>query len=87
MITKEQRIDRLMLNEFRSDLEHVKPQSWCLEVGGLPRMSVSAAAAFGTLLQSFAYRLEKLNDVEAAILKLKEFGLRHPSSPPETWSS
>ena len=42
-LTSEQRADILNLNEFRGDLEHVKPRSWLLEVGGLPRMGAHVA--------------------------------------------
>jgi hypothetical protein len=70
-LTPEQRADILRLKEFRGDLEHVKPLTWCLEVGGLPRISANAARAFATLLQSFSHRLEmdELAEVEAAISK------------------
>jgi hypothetical protein len=37
-LTPEQQADILKLNEFRDDLEHVKPRTWFLGVGGLPRM-------------------------------------------------
>jgi hypothetical protein len=50
--------DILNLNEFRGDLEHVKPRTWCLEVGGLPRMGANVARAFAALRPSFSYQLE-----------------------------
>jgi hypothetical protein len=84
-LTEERRTDILMLNDFRGNLEHVKPQSWCLEVGGLPRMSASAACAFEMLLQSFAHKLQAPSEIEAAISKVKEFGLKYPSKPPGAW--
>jgi hypothetical protein len=86
-LTPERRTDILKLNEFRSDLEHVKPRTWCLEIGGLPRMSMVAAEAFEILLQSFRHRLEEkeIEQVETAISTIKDFGLMRPSSTPATW--
>ena len=84
-LTTEQRADILRLNKFRDDLEHVKPRSWLLAVGGLPRMGANAAKAFAALLSSFSHQLEldEIEQVEAAILKLEQLGLKYPSSPPE----
>jgi hypothetical protein len=84
-LTAETRADILKLNEFRGDLEHVKPRTWCLEIGGLPRMSMVAAEAFEMLLRSFSHRLDETERAEAAISKLKEFGLKYPTSAPQSW--
>jgi hypothetical protein len=84
-LTLDQRADILKLNEFRGDLEHVKPRTWSLEIGGLPRMSMVAADAFEMLLPSFSHRLDETKQAEAAISKLKEFGLQYPTSAPQSW--
>lgn len=86
-LTAETRADILKLNEFRGDLEHVKPRTWCLEIGGLPRMSMVAAEAFENLLQTFCHRLEEgeIDQVETAISKIKEFGLKRPTTAPQSW--
>jgi hypothetical protein len=83
-LTSEQRADILNLNEFRGDLEHVKPRTWCLEVGGLPRMGANGARAFAALLPSFSYQLEpeEIAQVETAVAMFEQLGLKHPSSPP-----
>jgi hypothetical protein len=83
-LTPEQQADILKLNEFRDDLEHVKPRTWFLGVGGLPRMGANAAKVFAALLPSFSHQLEpeEIAQVEAAILKLEQLGLKYPSSPP-----
>jgi hypothetical protein len=83
-LTSEQRADILNLNEFRGDLEHVKPPTWCLEVGGLPRMGANVARAFAALLPSFSYQLEpeEIAQVETAVAMFEQLGLKHPSSPP-----
>jgi hypothetical protein len=83
-LTAEQRADILMLNGFRDDLEHVKPRSWLLEIGGLPRMGANAARALAALLPSFSLQLEpeEIDQVEAAVAKFEQLGLKHPSSPP-----
>jgi hypothetical protein len=72
-LTPDQRADILKLNEFRGDLEHVKPRTWSLEIGGLPRMSMVAAEVFEILLRSFSHRLDETEQADAAISKLKEF--------------
>jgi hypothetical protein len=88
-LTALQRVDIMMLNKFRDDLEHVKPRTWSLEVGGLPRMGAVVAEASKILLQSFSHRLEEeeTDQVQTAISKLKEFALKHPSSAPESWDA
>ena len=58
-LTSEQRADILKLNEFRNDLEHVKPGTRVLKVGGLPRLCANVATACGSLLVSFAHQLEE----------------------------
>jgi hypothetical protein len=85
----DQRADIVKLNEFRDDLEHVKPQSWHLMVEGLPRMVANAAKAFEVLLESFAYHLEndELAKLERALLKIKDLENRYPSSTPSSWRS
>jgi hypothetical protein len=72
-LSPEQRADICKLNEFRGDLEHVKPKGWSLEVGGLPRMSASVVTAFASLLKLFSHRLEpgELEQLEAAISKFR----------------
>jgi len=86
-LTPEQRADILKLNEFRGDLEHVKPQSWSLETSGLPRISANAAEAFSVLLQSFQHHLEveEIEELERAISKLRALKSEYPSSPPSSW--
>jgi hypothetical protein len=86
-LTAERRADILKLNEFRGDLDHVKPRDWRLRIGGLPRMSMVAAEAFEILLQSFRHRLEEeeIEQVETTISKIKDFGLNRPSSTPQSW--
>lgn len=86
-LTPQQRSDILKLNEFRNDLEHVKPQTWSLATDGLPRMCASAAVAFEVLLQSFLHHLERheLEILEGAISRLKQFGTQYPSTPPSGW--
>jgi hypothetical protein len=87
-LTPEQRADILKLNKFRNDLEHVKPRTWWLKVGGLPRLCANAAAACGALLESFAHHLEEeeIEQVKAALSKFERLGIEHPSSPPSTWT-
>jgi hypothetical protein len=84
LLTPEQRADILKLNEFRDDLEHVKPRTWSLEVGGLPRMGANAAKAVAALLPSFSHRLEldEIARVEEAVSKFEQLGLKYPSRPP-----
>jgi hypothetical protein len=75
-LTQEQRADIIRLNEFRNDLEHVKPESWLLDTTGLPRITKNVAAAFEQLFESFQHQLE-LDEVErtdAALSKLKVGG-------------
>jgi hypothetical protein len=83
-LAAEQKADILKLNEFRDDLEHVKPRSWFLEVGGLPRMGANVAKAFAALLPSFSLQIEpeEVEQVEAAIAKIEQLGLERPSLPP-----
>jgi hypothetical protein len=83
-LTSEQRTDISKLNEFRGDLEHVKPRSWLLAVGGLPRMGANVAKAFAALLPSFSHQLEpeEIKQVETAVAMFEQLGLKHPSSPP-----
>ena len=83
-LTSEQRADILKLNEFRGDLEHVKPRTWSLAVGGLPRMGANVARAFAALLPSFSHQLEleEIAQVETAVAMFEQLGLKHPSSPP-----
>jgi hypothetical protein len=83
-LTAEQQADILKLNEFRDDVEHVKPRSWFLEYGGLPRMGANAAKAFAALLPSFSHQLEleEIAQVETAIVNFEQLGLKYPSSPP-----
>jgi hypothetical protein len=86
-LTAERRADILKLNEFRGDLEHVKPSGWDLEIAGLPRMSRVAAETFETLFGSFRHRLEEeeIEQVETSISKIKDFGLNRPTSTPQSW--
>jgi hypothetical protein len=75
-LTQEQRADIEKLNDFRNDLEHVKPESWSLDTTGLPRIAKNVAAAFEPLFESFQHQLE-LDEVErinAALGKLKVGG-------------
>jgi hypothetical protein len=83
-LTSEQRADILKLNEFRGDLEHVKPRTWSLAVGGLPRMGANVARAFAALLPSFSHQLEleEIAQVETAVAMFERLGVKHPSSPP-----
>jgi hypothetical protein len=71
-LTPEQRADIVKLNELRGNLEHVKPETWCLEIAGLPRICASATAAFAVLLETFHFRLDEneLERTKAAIATL-----------------
>ena len=79
----------LKLNEYRDDLEHVKPGGWSLGVGGLPRIAASSAVAFGQLLGAFSQGLEFdqvteptasagiIDRVKAALSKIANYDLHH----------
>ena len=69
-LAPQQRADIVKLNEFRGDLEHVKPVA--IEVAGLPRICASATVAFAALLKSFQHRLEEdeVERTKAAIATL-----------------
>ena len=75
-LTPEQNADIAMLNEFRGNLEHVKPGFWFLEVSGMPRICSTVAGTFAALLKSFGHRLDEgdLEQVQAAISTLKQTG-------------
>ena len=73
-LTPEQDADIAMLNQFRGNLEHVKPGFWFLEVSGMPRICNTVAGTFAMLLESFGHRLDEgdLEQVQAAISTLKQ---------------
>jgi hypothetical protein len=64
-LTAEERADLLKLNNFRGDLEHVKPKSWSFDVTDLPQISAATGRVFGHLLRSFEHHLEQ-EEIEAA---------------------
>jgi hypothetical protein len=62
-LTNEQQAHIVRLNEWRDNLEHVKPDSWSLETTDLPRIVRNVAVAFGLLFDRFQHHLEE-NEVE-----------------------
>jgi hypothetical protein len=72
-LTQQQQTDILKLNEYRNDLEHVKPDSWALDTADLPRIAENVAAVFGVLFEVFKHHLEldEIDQTNSALRRLK----------------
>ena len=81
--------DLRKLNEFRDDIEHVKPTSWSLEVAGLPRIANSVVSVLRQLFKCSSI-LMHLSEAESraaddAFKIIEEIATKHPSKSPKSW--
>jgi hypothetical protein len=74
-LTQEQRADIMKLNEYRGNLEHVKPENSTLVSTDLPRIAKNAAEVFEVLFEAFKHHLE-MDEIERANYALGKLGWR-----------
>src|SRR5215831_1004445 len=74
-LSQEQRADIMKLNEYRGNLEHVKPENSALDSTDLPRIAKNAAGVFEVLFEAFKHHLE-VDEIERAYCALGKLGWR-----------